>query len=206
MIHRLGLLFLLWLPITGYAVDHYMLAVTLTPAFCDNNPKWRNSLQCRDRQPFNVHGFWPQAGVGERELAYCDGDPLQLSADQQRRLRGVMSDTSQREYQWKKHGRCSGLPADVYFDKLAKQFLALKWPSQLQPRGRDALLERQAVLTALRQANPAFPERGIVLRCENKGRPPLLQEIRLCFSANGQPRVCEQARSNCPSVIKVRAR
>lgn len=185
--------------------DHYMLAVTLTPAFCDNTPKWRDSLQCRERRAFSVHGLWPQAGQGNSP-SYCSGGDLQLEADQQKHLHGIMSDASQRDYQWKKHGRCSGLEAGPYFELLAREFLELKWPESLQPRGRDAVLERQAVLREFRRLNPAFPENGVVLRCEGRQRPPLLQEIRVCLTPEGAPRACASARSNCPAAVKVRSR
>lgn len=201
-----SLILLLGLPLGSHAFDHYMLAVTLTPAFCDNNPNWRNSVQCRDRQAFNVHGLWPQGESAASSPSYCNGGNLQLGPEQQRRLRGIMPDASQRDYQWKKHGRCSGLAANRYFDTLSKQFLSLRWPASLQPRGRDAIMEKKAVIRAFRQENPSFPEAGVVLRCDNKGRPPLLQEIRVCLTEAGKPRACAEARSNCPAVVKIRAR
>lgn len=201
-----SLVFFLLLPVGSHAFDHYVLAVTLTPAFCDNNPTWRNSVQCRDRQPFGVHGLWPQGESVTSSPSYCTGGALLLTVEQQRRLRSVMPDSSQRDYQWKKHGRCSGLQSGVYFDTMAQQFLKLKWPGSLQPRGRDVMLERQAVLRALQKENPGLPANGIVLRCDNKGRPPLLQEIRLCLTAEGKPRTCADTRSNCPTTVKIRAR
>ncbi len=187
------------------AFDHYMLAVTLTPAFCDSNPKWRDSLQCRERSAFSVHGLWPQKGR-EKSPVYCSGSGLQLSSAEEKNLRDIMSDRSQRDYQWKKHGRCSGLAADRYFDFLAREFLELKWPASLQPKGRDAVLERKTVLQEFRKLNPAFPESGIVLRCDEKGRPPLLQEIRVCLTPSGSPAACQSSRSNCPVAVQVRAR
>lgn len=187
------------------AFDHYMLAITLTPAFCDSNPKWRDSLQCRERPAFSVHGLWPQKGR-EKSPVYCSGGNLQLSAVQEKNLRGIMSDRSQRDYQWKKHGRCSGLTADHYFDFLAREFLEIKWPASLQPKGRDVVLERKTILQEFRKLNPAFPENGIVLRCEDKGRPPLLQEVRVCLTVEGRPAACQSSRSNCPVAVQVRAR
>jgi ribonuclease T2 len=186
------------------AADSYVLAVTLSPAFCDNTPKWRNSVQCRERKALNVHGLWPQAQK-RSEAEYCAGGALQLSLAQEKALNSIMPDKSQREYQWKKHGRCSGLSSATYFDFLAKEFLEIRWPADLQTRGRDKVIERKSVMQALMKANPSISAEGIVLRCEGKERPPLLQEIRICLTPEGTPRRCEGGRGNCPVVVKIRA-
>lgn len=186
--------------------DYYTFALSLTPAFCDQNPKWRDSLQCRDRLPVSVHGLWPERLQG-RAPESCSGGELQLSADLQKRLRGVMPDAGLRQHEWKKHGRCSGLEAEAYFATIEREFRELKWPPLLQPVGRDALLERDNVLREIRRLNPSLPERGVVLRCEKKGRPPLLTEIRVCLSAQGKPVDCAaNFKPNCPVAIKLRAR
>ncbi|MDF3029931.1 MAG: ribonuclease [Moraxellaceae bacterium] len=200
----------LWLavqaaPAAAEAFDYYTLAVTLTPAFCDQNPKLRNSLQCRERMPFSVHGLWPEKKEG-RAPESCAGGALTLSPRTEKYLRSVMPDTSLRQHEWKKHGRCSGLDAERYFALLEKEFVELKWPAQLQP-GRDTIVERDVVLREFRRLNPGVPERGVMLRCEKKGRPPLLAEIRVCLTPDGRPTECiANFRPNCPVAVKVRAR
>lgn len=186
--------------------DYYTLAVSLTPAFCDQNQKWRNSVQCRDRLPLTVHGLWPEKSHG-RAPASCAGGALLLSAAQEKTLRGIMPDGGLRQHEWKKHGRCSGLESGVYFDFLAREFMQLKWPERLQPRGRDIYAERQALLQEFHRLNPGFPERAVMLRCEGRDRPPLLSEIRLCLTPEGKPAECvANFKSNCPLAIKIRAR
>lgn len=190
----------------GRNFDYYTLALSLTPAFCDQNPKWRDSLQCRDRLPLTVHGLWPERAQG-RAPEFCQGGESQISADLQKRLRGVMPDASLRQHEWKKHGRCSGLAAEAYFARIEREFLKFKVPTSLQPQGRDAIVQRDVLLQDIRRLNPALPEQGIVLRCERRGRPPLLTEIRLCLSPAGAPQACAaNYRPNCPLAIKVRAR
>ncbi len=186
--------------------DYYTLAVSLTPAFCDQNPKWRDSRQCRDRFALSVHGLWPERVQG-RAPESCAGGELRLTQVQERSLRDIMPDAGLRSYQWKKHGRCSGLDGESYFARTERFFRAVKWPDTLRPAGRDNLLERDVLLRDIRRLNPAIPERGLVLRCEKKGRPPLLTEIRICLSPQGRPVECaSNFKPNCPVVIKVRAR
>jgi ribonuclease T2 len=188
------------------AFDYYTLAVSLTPGFCDQNPKWRDSRQCRDRFALSVHGLWPEKAQG-RSPSSCAGGALLLSEQQQRSLRDIMPDAGLRDHEWKTHGRCSGLDGATYFNVTERYFRALKWPPMLKPEGRDNLLERDVLLREIRKLNPALPERGLVLRCERSGRPPLLTEIRVCLSPQGKPVECAaNFKPNCPVVIKIRAR
>lgn len=188
------------------AFDYYTLAVSLTPAFCDQNPKWRDSRQCRDRFALSVHGLWPERLQG-RSPESCAGGSLVLSQAQEQSLRDVMPDAGLREHEWKKHGRCSGLDGQAYFLRTERYFRTLKWPDMLKPVGRDNLLERDVLLRELYRLNPVIPERGLVLRCEKKGRPPLLAEVRVCLSPVGKPVECaNNFKPNCPVAIKVRAR
>jgi ribonuclease T2 len=188
------------------AFDYYTLAVSLTPGFCDQNPKWRDSRQCRDRFALTVHGLWPERVQG-RAPEFCAGGELTLTAVQERSLRDIMPDAGLRGHEWKKHGRCSGLDGESYFARTERFFRAVKWPDTLRPVGRDNLLERDALLRDIQRLNPAIPAKGLVLRCEKKGRPPLLTEIRLCLSPQGRPVECaSNFKPNCPVAIKVRAR
>jgi ribonuclease T2 len=186
--------------------DYYTLAVSLTPAYCDQNPKWRDSLQCRDRLPFTVHGLWPEKAQG-RSPDSCAGGALMLSAAQEKNLRDVMPDANLRKHEWQRHGSCSGLEPGAYFDLLAREFMQLKWPVLLQPQGRDVRVERAVVLQEFHRLNPGFPERGVVLRCESRGRPPLLSEIRVCLTPAGKPSECAaNFKPNCPVAVQIRAR
>lgn len=186
--------------------DYYTFALSLTPAFCDQNPQWRDSLQCRDRLPVTVHGLWPERLQG-RSPDSCAGGALALSPALEKELRGIMPDAGLRQHEWKKHGRCSGLDATAYFSLISREFMQLKIPPLLQPQGRDAVVQRDTVITELRRLNPSLPERGIVLRCEKKGRPPLLSEIRLCLTTEGKPTECAgNFRPNCPVAVQLRGR
>jgi ribonuclease T2 len=194
----------IFLSLTAHAFDDYVLAVTLTPAFCDNNTQWKNSVQCRERKPFNVHGLWPQSRY-RSEAEYCQGGGLQLSIQQEKDLKRAIADKGQWDYQWKKHGRCSGLTSADYFSFLSKEFADIKWPDVLQPKGKDAIVQRSRIIRDFVQINPGFSEQGIVLRCEGRDRPALLQELRLCLTKEGVPKGCSTTRGNCPVIVKVRA-
>lgn len=201
------ILFCMMLASFSYAddFDYYTLAVTLTPAFCDLNPGRRNSVQCRERMPVSAHGMWPERSRG-RAPEYCSGAAFGVSQKNEKLLRRIMPDAGLRKYQWEKHGRCSGLPADEYFSILAREFDELKWPDRFKSKGRDVVAEKDSVVAELRRLNPGLAGNGVVLRCTGKDRPPLLTEVRVCLSAQGEPVACaNNFKSNCPSVIKIRA-
>lgn len=185
--------------------DYYTLAVTLTPAFCDLNPEQRNSVQCRERMPVNAHGLWPERSRG-RAPEYCGGEPFTVSQTNEKLLRRIMPDTGLRRYQWEKHGRCSGLSADQYFSVLTSEFDGLRWPERFKAKGKDVVIERSALVAEIARLNPGVTENGVVLRCAEKERPPLLTELRFCLSREGAASACSgNPRSNCPSVVRIRA-
>lgn len=207
----LQLLLGLWLgtqaaPAVADSFDYYTFALSLTPAYCDQNPKWRNSLQCRDRLAFSVHGLWPERRQG-RAPESCSGAPLALSPALEKDLRGIMPDGGLRKHEWNKHGRCSGLAPEAYYRMIEREFFDIRWPELLQPRGRDTIVERDVVLREFRRLNPGVPERGVVLRCEKGPRPPLLSEVRVCLTPDGKPTACAaNFRPNCPVAVKIRSR
>lgn len=185
--------------------DYYTLAVTLTPAFCDLNPKQFNSVQCRERKPVVAHGLWPERSRGKAP-EYCSGEPFAVGQGTEKQLRRIMPDAGLRRYQWEKHGRCSGLSADRYFSVLTREFDELKWPEQFRATGRDVVVERSVILNELQRLNPGLTSGGIVLRCSGKERPPLLTEVRICLSAQGSPVACSaNYRPNCPVAVRIRA-
>jgi ribonuclease T2 len=133
-----GLIFALLLaPLASCAeparFDYYLLALSVAPAFCEDEPQRKQKFaQCRALSapgfksvPLTLHGLWPNR-ADRRHPAYCSGEaggafcrlpPLRLPADTRARLGRVMpaaADCLDR-YQWAKHGSCSGLAEADYF-------------------------------------------------------------------------------------------
>lgn len=190
------------------APDYYTLAVSLSPAFCELNPgKAAGSRQCREGFALIVHGLWPEAYRG-RPPEDCERGAPRLSPQVQRAAEAVMPDAGLRRHEWSKHGSCSGLTADAYFSLLNKEYKEVQWPALLtDTRGRDKVVERRLVLDALKKANPGLPERGVYLRCQGKGRPPLLSEVRICLTAQGEFTECAATfKPNCPAALTIKGR
>jgi ribonuclease T2 len=84
-------------------------------------------------------------------------------------------------YQWRKHGRCTGLPAAEYFRDTRAVFTSL-----MMPRSRDERLTEAEVEAAFLAANPALRPDGVIVTC----RDGLVREVRICLSPGLAPRAC----------------
>lgn len=187
------------------AADYYTLAITLPGAFCAQHPDRADSRECRNPQALGVHGLWPESFSG-RAPQDCGHDAPRLSPGLQRNLDPVMPDAGLRRHEWQSHGSCSGLDAETYFSRLLGAYNGVKWPRLLtEVRGRDRVVERRLILEGLQQANPGLPARGVYLRCEGRGRPPLLSEIRICLGADGRYTDCGRGfKPNCPAAVGIK--
>lgn len=128
--------------------DYYVLALSWEPAFCEtrpSKPECTSQTEARfDAANFILHGLWPNRNNDPNHtLGYCDvpqnqirldeaGDwcdlpPLGLSAGVAQTLDTTMPGTQSclQNHEWYKHGTCTGLSADAYYDlgnQLAQKF------------------------------------------------------------------------------------
>lgn len=185
--------------------DFYLLAMTLAPAFCEDGHG--SKRECREldaesfaRTPLTLHGLWPERREPERYPRDCDGPQLRLSADVRARMERLMPGAREGldKHEWRKHGTCSRLPANVYFSD------ALDFVEQANAALGDAIAAsagREVEASALRAAANArqagFGD-SLVFVCRNlkgaaaeKRRRPYLYEVRVCVDddgSDGRPR------------------
>ena len=84
-------------------------------------------------------------------------------------------------YQWKKHGRCSGMPAAAYFDTARLAYTLIDRPS---PEA-DAVTA-DALEAAFISPNPGLDRDALVVTC----RDDRVQEVRVCLDPGLAPRRC----------------
>lgn len=200
---------LLLLPQGGCAesarFDYYLLALSVAPAFCEDQPERKKSYaQCRSlsaptfrAMPLTLHGLWPNR-LDRKHPAYCKGEsrgafcslpPLSLATPTRAWLAKVMPGSADclDRYQWVKHGSCSGLPAEAYF----------KASAELTERVNRAIggeighhMGREVSLVDLRAAlSRADPELrdAVSFDCRTPRTPdpvkrrPMLHEVRVYF-------------------------
>lgn len=204
----LGALLLL-APLAGCAeparFDYYLLALSVAPAFCEDDPRQkRNHAQCRalsdeafKAMPLTLHGLWPnrrdrrhpQWCGGEKQGAFCRLPAVHLPAEVGARLGRAMPATADclDRYQWAKHGRCAGLPQADYFAAaaaLTERVNRALGPEIARHAGRE--VELGVLRAALAKHDPALLD-AVSFDCRTPRTPepakrrPMLREVRVVF-------------------------
>lgn len=165
---------------------HYVMALSWNASWCRAEGDGRRAEQCDPRHDigFVLHGLWPQRERGWPE--YCrasHGDP---SKAQSAAMADIMGSPGLAWYQWKKHGRCSGLPATDYYALAREAFGMIRRPEVLRKLDREIRTSPEVIENAFLEANPGLKASQIAVTC----RDGMLQEVRVCLSKSLVPRAC----------------
>lgn len=168
-------------PAAAQDFDYYLLALSWNPSWCAAEGDARGAAECTPQSDlgFTVHGLWPQYEDGWPE--YCETDVADPSRRDTAAMADIMGSGGLAWYQWKKHGRCSGLDAADYFSRTRTAFDRLGLPDL----GAQALTAGE-VGSAFLDANPELDPAQLVVTCAG-GR---LAEVRLCLTPDLSPRAC----------------
>jgi ribonuclease T2 len=179
--------------------DFYVLALSWSPSFCaeaaERHAGRSAGAQCGARPyAFVVHGLWPQYERGFPQ--YCQVPPPRID----HRLVSSMLDLMPAPHlifnEWDKHGTCSGLSPQAYFDTVRRARAAINIPAQFRDPTQPLSVTPAAVAGAFVKANPGLTQDGIAVECSRRR----LSEVRLCLSKQLQFRDCpDVARRSCRS-------
>jgi len=158
------------------AFDYYVLALSWSPTWCALEGTARNAPQCDRPLGWVLHGLWPQYDRGYPE--YCAGTGRDPSRAQTGAMADIMGTSGAAWYQWKKHGRCSGLEAGAYFDLARRAYDGVARPEMMRRLPGPVRLPAQVVEQAFLADNPALSPDAITITCK-AGR---IQEARICLS------------------------
>ena len=169
------------LAVAGAGFDHYLLALSWTPAWCHFEGADRGDARCAPGAGTGwlVHGLWPQHARGWPE--YCTTAAPDPSRRQTAAMADIMGSAGLAWHQWRKHGRCSGLNAEAYFamTRAAQDRVTLPLPDRPVTTAED-------LVAAIRAVNPGLGPEDLVVTCR-EGR---LTEVRICLSPWLAPRPC----------------
>jgi ribonuclease T2 len=202
--------------------DYYILALSWSPTYCDGrganegdrggyNGRSRNyerdddrrgysrgrgdsDEQCSGTRPyaFVLHGLWPQyERKGWPEMCQT-GDRPWVPEETIDRMMDIMPSRKLVIQEYKKHGVCSGLAPQQYFDAARKAYRSIRIPDELQDLSRPLSLSPEEIKKAFLNANPQLTADMIQVVCSRN----LLRELRICLTKDFSPRSCSQGETN----------
>jgi ribonuclease T2 len=168
--------------------DYFVLSLSWSPTYCLGEGAERGDRrQCGAERPrgFILHGLWPQWERGWPEFCMGRNAPRVPDGTLSRML-DIMPSPGLVIHQWRKHGTCSGLAPQTYFDTARRAFERIEVPERFRSAADLGQMPVEAVERAFLDANPALSRDGVAVTC----RDGLLEEVRVCLSRTLTPRRC----------------
>ena len=183
--------------------DYYALTLSWSPSFCAESPRGASDPQCNraNGRPyaFVLHGLWPQYERGFPDSCPTPEQPFVPN----RTIDGMLDIMPSRPliiHEYRKHGVCSGLGPDAYFDLGRKLYHKIKIPARFAAPANNQMVDTSQVIGDFVGANPGLKPDMLGVVCGGAGNR--LREVRICFSREGEFRPCggnENQRRLCNS-------
>lgn len=166
--------------------DYYVLSLSWSAAWCTLEGDARDDPQCDDGRglTFVLHGLWPQDEVGWP--SYCRTAERDPTRAETAAMADISGGAGLAFYQWKKHGRCSGLSPAEYYATARQAFENVVIPPVFARMDNRLELSASVIEDAFLDANPGLAPDQITVTCKQG----LIQEVRLCLTRDLQPRRC----------------
>lgn len=166
--------------------DYYVLSLSWSSAWCALEGDARDDPQCDTGRglTFVLHGLWPQYETGWP--AYCRTGERDPSRAETAAMADIMGGAGPAFYQWKKHGRCSGLPAPAFYQTARRAYETVSIPEVFEDVSKPLTLPASVIEDAFLEANPGLARDQITITCKDG----LIQEARLCLTTDLQFRRC----------------
>jgi len=170
--------------------DSYLLALSWSPAYCASRNGANDDLQCGPgrRFAFVLHGLWPQYHNG-RWPQFCSDEP---GLRDPKVMLDITPSPALVKHEWRKHGTCTGLTANAYFDLARKTFESVKIPSRFRGPTQYLIVSPAEVRKEFVAANPGLTPDALSVQCSSN----FLSEVRICLDRDLKPAPC-QAQREC---------
>ena len=172
--------------------DYYALALSWSPTFCADRRSDKYEAQCdaRSGRPyaFVLHGLWPQHERGWPQDCNSS-DRGWVPGPVAERMLDIMPSKKLIFHEYRKHGTCSGLGVDAYFDLARQLYEKVQIPPRFVRLADDRLFVGPGELIQdFLTANPGLKPDMIAVQCGGSGNR--LREVRICFDKGGNFRSC----------------
>ena len=178
--------------------DYYLLALSWSPSFCADSAERDPARSARNPQcgprPFSfvVHGLWPQYERGFPE--FCQVPSPRLNRNIVSGMLDLMPAPGLIFHEWDRHGTCSGLSPNAYFETIRKARAVVKIPPQYIDVPSALTVTPGEVEEAFIKANPGLKPEGISISCGSRR----LDEVKICMTRDLQFRGCDEVeRRSC---------
>ncbi|MES2916559.1 MAG: ribonuclease T2 [Pseudomonadota bacterium] len=166
--------------------DYYVMSLSWSAAWCALEGDARDDPQCDTGSglTFVLHGLWPQFESGWP--SYCRTGERDPSRAETAGMAGIMGGAGAAFYQWKKHGRCSGLSAQAFFRTARDAYDRVVLPTVFKDVSRPLTLPATVIEDAFLESNPGLARDQITITCKDG----LIQEARICLTPDLDFRRC----------------
>ena len=167
--------------------DYYVMALSWSPGWCALEGDARDDPQCDAGLglTFTLHGLWPQDDPSGWP-SWCQTTERDPSRSESQAMADIMGGSDLAWYQWKKHGRCAGIPARDFFATLRGAYGMVTIPPVFALINRDLTVAASVVESAFLHSNPQLAADQVTVTC----KAGLIQEVRICLTQDLRPRRC----------------
>jgi ribonuclease T2 len=154
------------------------MSLSWSSAWCALEGDARDDPQCESGRglTFVLHGLWPQHESGWP--SFCRTGERDPTRAETAAMADIMGGSGPAFYQWKKHGRCSGLSAAGFFQTAREAYARVTIPKIFSDVSRPLTLPASVIEDAFLEANPTLARDEITITCQNG----LIQEARVCLT------------------------
>ena len=166
--------------------DYYVMSLSWSANWCALTGDARDDPQCDAGRglTWTLHGLWPQNEDGYP--SYCRTGQNDPSRSDTAAMADIMGGAGLAFYEWKKHGRCSGLSAKDYFAVSRRAYKSVTIPPIFTQITKDLSVPASVIEDAFVESNPALARNQITVTCDGG----MIQEVRICLTKDLEPRGC----------------
>ncbi len=166
--------------------DYYVMSLGWSSTWCALTGDARHDPQCNRGRglTWTLHGLWPQYESGYP--SNCRTTATDPSRGATAQMADIMGGAGLAFYEWKKHGRCSGLSAQDYYLTLRKSYASVTIPPIFAQISKDLKVPASVIESAFLESNPQLSRDEITVTCKSG----MIQEVRICLSKDLAPRRC----------------
>lgn len=172
--------------------DFYLLNLSWSPEFCYSHPQ---AAECAEHAAFVLHGLWPQNDDGTYP-ENCSNAPGPAVPEQ---YEDIYPDAGLLDHEWRTHGTCSGLSADVFFADARAAFRSVQIPTALSGLTTQTSMPPEGVLDLFTASNPGLSRSSLALSCGNN----YLTAVEVCLDKGLHPIACPALRSCRARVVRI---